>query len=146
MRRFIPGAIFAFLFVALLLAAQSPDGNAIGGQLIHVERDSWAQRKAGNAEYFNQVPGDYQAAMPNGSTETRADLRQRARNAPLDSYELKDFRVSFAGDTTATVQYVAQYAGHWQDGTRFDGLRRVVSHWEVRNGRWENVKTEFLNP
>src|SRR2546423_480172 len=128
MRRLIPGAIFVVLCAALFMAAQSQapsDRNGVGRQLIQAEQDSWAQRKAGNAEYFNQVPGDYQAAMPNGTTETRADLRERARNAPLDSYQLRDFRVSYPSDTSATVTYIAQYAGRWQDGTPFDGMRRV---------------------
>ena len=149
MRRLIPGATFVVLCAALFLAAQSqpaPGGNGIGRQLIQAEQDSWAQRKAGNAEYFNQVPGDYKATMPNGTTETRADLRERARNAPLDSYQLSDFRVAYPSDSSATVTYTAQYAGRWQDGTPFDGTRRVVSHWEVRDGQWQNNKTEFLKP
>jgi len=138
------GVVLAFCAAFLLAAqAQQVDRDTVMRSLVRAEQESWAQRKAGNVEYFNQVPGDYKAVMVDGSNETRADLRDRARNAPLDSYNLTNFNVSFDGDNRATVTYTAQYAGHWSDGTKFDGARRVVSHWELRDGQWQNVKSEF---
>jgi hypothetical protein len=149
MRRIFTAGILLSLCVACLIAAQAQlatDRDNVMRALVRAEQESWAQRKAGNVEYFNQVPGDYKATMVDGSHESRADLRDRTRNAPLDTYSLNNFNVSFDGDNRANVTYLAQFAGRWSDGTKFDGARRIVSHWELRDGQWQNVRTEFQKP
>ncbi len=149
MRRMISTAfLVSCCLAALALLAQdtaqqpqSPDRAMVSQQLIQREIEAWNHRRARDVSYFqNQIPGDFKADMSNGVTENKKDVLDRVQNYPLDTFNARDFNVSYPTPDTAVVTYTVDYSGKKPDGSQFSGTRQFQSDWRQRDGQWENVK------
>ncbi len=146
MRRLITAALLVLFVSALAAVAQSAapatnlDRDAVSKQLIQNEINGWEHRKSGDVAFFeNQVPGDFTAQMPNGTTEHKADLPKKVQSDKLDNYNARDFNVTFPTADTAIVKYTVSFSGTRRDGSHFDHTRQFTSHYQLRNGQWQNT-------
>ena len=121
------------------------DQNSISQMLIQREKESWAARRSQDASYFQQqTRDDARAHMENGTVEDKNDFLSRTKNDPLDSYDLRDFNVSFPTADTAIVTYTAHYTGRYSGGGKFDQTRRVTDHWQrTPDGDWTSTRVDF---